>query len=673
MIKKSLRNRLIIAFIIVGLLPYIFFVTYTFLFSEKKIINEIVVTQIEKTNYTTSLINNHLESLIHDVKFLSNLDMMNDILSEDIDKRLSNTLIQKVKDYNLDIDMIVINTKYTVVASSNTKLLLNKFSKKYTFASEHGYFIELSKLYIYSKIFASFDTTKQIGILIMSYNLKNLNQFLTNQKEYHCFLANPAFTTFIGKKVDFNINISKEENSIITNDNVIVYKKLSHILVDWYIVYAVNKTIALSFLFDLINLISFLLPLSLLIIIAIALKYSAWIVQPIEKLTHATEEIIKTKNYTNIVEIKGKDEITKLSNSFNKMTQTTNFALRQLEEENKFRLTRFVQLINFFNTIIQTNNEEECLHLSIDYLKTLTKLEEIHFVKHSQDNTNYIHLHVNDFEKSKKWYFGSITLNIKEFEDKNEQQFYYSVATMITLQLDRIKMINTTVSVSNAKSAFISHISHELRTPLSAIMGYTAYLINYEMLLDEQLDIISNIDSSAHYLLSMINETLDIAKIEAGKMEVYFENIDALELTKSVYNMILPLAQSKEISLTIDNAIGEFRCNTDPKIFKQILINLLSNAIKFTSYGVITITLSCDKERINISIIDTGIGISEENLKILFHDFIQIKNSSEERQEGTGLGLSLSKRMAHLLNGDIYLKSDGIDKGTCAYFYIMLE
>ncbi|MBU0632873.1 HAMP domain-containing protein [bacterium] len=648
--------------------------TYTFFYSEKKILNEIITTQYNKTDYISHLIDNHLKLLVKDVRFLSNLDVMNDILSEDIDRRISNILIQKTKDYNLDMDLIVIDRHYIILSSSNNALLLKKFPKQYTFTSKNGYFIDASKLYIYSKIFASFDLQQEIGTLIMSYDLQNLNQYLINQKEYHSYLVNHEHSYFIGKDVGITIDNFKQKNSIITDKNVIVYKQLNGVLKGWYIVYGVNKEIALSFLFELTNLIAFLLPLSLLFIIFIALKYSKRIVQPVEKLTFVTDEIIKTKDYATTVNIEGEDEIAKLGNSFNKMIETTNNALKQLEYENSLRLTRFIQLIEIFNTIIQTNNEEECLKISTDYLKTLTKIEHIYFVKHARKNPDYTHLYVNDFEKSKKIYFGSLTLNIQGFQDKNEQRFYSSIITMIILQLDRVRLINKTISVSNAKSAFISLMSHELRTPLSAIIGYTEYMISYEELNDDQMDIISNIESSAHYLLSMINEILDITKIEAGKMEAYIQDVDVLKLTKSVYDMLLPLAQSKELQL--DFEYEESKNNiykTDAKMFKQIVVNLVSNAIKFTCEGSIKIKLLQQSDRVILSIKDTGIGISKDDIKNLFNDFTQIKNNLQEKHKGTGLGLSLSKKMAQILEGDVYLKSEGMGKGSTAYFYIMIK
>jgi len=304
----------------------------------------------------------------------------------------------------------------------------------------------------------------------------------------------------------------------------------------------------------------------------------------------------------------------------------------------------------------------------------LTKKEDLYFVKYAQSNKSFIPLYVNDFEKNKIVYFGSISLDLKEFDDKNEQQFYTSIATMIALQLDKIRLIQKTISISEAKSSFISHISHEFRTPINAVIGYAQYLISYEELPDEQLDIISNIESSAHYLLNMINEILDIAKIEAGKTDAQVEDTDIALLTQSVFTMLSPLSADKNLDLTLDSTELEGKLfKTDPKLYKQVIINLLSNAIKFTTKGSVDIKLSLQEDKILFSVTDSGVGIAKEDINKLFNDFTQIRNALQSEYKGTGLGLSLSKKIANLLDGDINLTSKGVGHGTTALFYIMIK
>ncbi|RUM66793.1 MAG: hypothetical protein DSZ03_00580, partial [Sulfurimonas sp.] len=200
------------------------------------------------------------------------------------------------------------------------------------------------------------------------------------------------------------------------------------------------------------------------------------------------------------------------------MIRTTHEALQHLEHENNMRLQRLIQLIDIFNTIIQTKSESDCIAVSVAYLKELTAKEDITFSKEPQPRSGSMALYGNDFEHNEPLYYGYISLDLDTFDDTNEQEFYRSIATMIMLQLDRIRLIERTLSASHAKSAFISSMSHELRTPLNAIIGFAQYLLAYESLTDDQQDSIAHMESSAQYLLGMINDILDIAKIEAGKM-----------------------------------------------------------------------------------------------------------------------------------------------------------
>ena len=186
---------------------------------------------------------------------------------------------------------------------------------------------------------------------------------------------------------------------------------------------------------------------------------------------------------------------------------------------------------------------------------------------------------------------------------------------------------------------------------------------------DEQIDTVGNIESSAQYLLEMINEILDIAKIEAGKMEAFIETVNVSSILQTSYNMLHPLASDKnlEFEFIYDDII---ETQTDPKMFQQIVINLLSNAIKFTKEGLVTLKLFNDDEKIYVSVKDTGVGIIQEDIDNLFTDFTQVENVMQKSHKGTGLGLSLSKKMAKILGGDITLHSDGLGKGTEVVFFI---
>jgi len=305
-------------------------------------------------------------------------------------------------------------------------------------------------------------------------------------------------------------------------------------------------------------------------------------------------------------------------------------------------------------------------------IKKLTNQNELYFVK---EPLKYgIDIYVTNFESKRKDYFGSISLTADTLNNKLEKNFYTSIASMLTLQLDKIRLMEQTKSASKAKSAFISNMSHELRTPLNSIIGFSQLLIMYEDLTENQQDSVSSIESSAQFLLNMINEILDIAKIESGKMEVHLKSFNPLDIVESSYAMLLPLAEDKSINFElIDTRCTIHEIKTDPKLFQQIILNLLSNAIKFTENGSITLEIYNNQDTLTIQIKDTGIGIDKESIKQLFNDFTQVENVMQKTHKGTGLGLSLSKKMANILGGDVILSSEGLKKGSLALFTLSLK
>ncbi len=669
---KSLRNKLIVSFFVIGFVPFVIMIAYTVFFSETKLVNKVIAEQLTKADVVIHLINTHINSIKKEINFIGSLDIMDDIISDDIDKRISIILTKKVDDFNLDVEMFVINEKFNIIASSNKEKLFQSFEDIKLLQHSNGEYISKSHLYIYSEIYASFDTKKHLGYLILKYNLKNLKNFLTYQDGIYSYIINKKSSLIIGDKISLKLNLSKDEGSLITDKHLIVYKKFLTQLKGFYLVYAVDKDISLKILYDFVKFISYISIVILFLIIYISIRYSKDIVLPIEKLTSVTEKIIKDQDYSTRLSTHSKDELAILTLSFNTMLQTTSHALKRLEEENTLRLKRFTQLIKIFNMIIQTTSQKECIEVSVSEIKKLTNNNDLVF--HKEPNKDAIELYVTDFEKNKKFYFGSISLSMQNIEDLNEREFYTSIASMITLQLDRIRLIDRTMAVSKAKSAFISNMSHELRTPLNAIIGFSQFLIAYEELTDDQRETIGSIESSAHYLLNMINEILDITKIEAGKMEARFEYVNLVELIHNCYNMLKPLADDKNLNfelITDKFTIKKFK--TDPKMFQQIVVNLISNAIKFTEKGSITLELLHSNTHIFVKITDSGIGISKKDMAKLFNDFTQVENIMQKKHKGTGLGLSLSKKMANILGGDVDLSSDGLGNGSVAVFSLEIQ
>ena len=225
------------------------------------------------------------------------------------------------------------------------------------------------------------------------------------------------------------------------------------------------------------------------------------------------------------------------------------------------------------------------------------------------------------------------------------------------------------LSASRAKSDFLANMSHELRTPLNAIIGYSELLL--EEAEDEQKADISDdllrIKRSGEHLLSLINDVLDLSKIEAGKMELRCESFAPIDLIEEVMTTIEPLARKRDnrLEVSMGSELGEIYA--DRVKLRQVLINLLSNACKFTEHGTIRLAVTrvhdSDGDYMNIAIQDTGIGISKDAQSALFEQFKQVDSSRSRKYEGSGLGLALSRQFCHMMGGEILLKSE-VGKGS---------
>jgi signal transduction histidine kinase len=214
-------------------------------------------------------------------------------------------------------------------------------------------------------------------------------------------------------------------------------------------------------------------------------------------------------------------------------------------------------------------------------------------------------------------------------------------------------------SADRLKSAFLATMSHELRTPLNSIIGFTGILMQERPgpLNDEQKKQLGMTQNSARHLLSLINDVLDISKIEAGQLKIIVQNFSLPEVINKVVETSNPFADKKNLKLTvaIEDNVSEIR--SDKLRVHQILLNLVNNAIKFTDAGSIIIECQKVNDHIKIKISDTGMGIENDKLELLFKPFMQIDTGLTRKYEGTGLGLSICRKLTEMLNGKIEVES----------------
>ena len=239
-------------------------------------------------------------------------------------------------------------------------------------------------------------------------------------------------------------------------------------------------------------------------------------------------------------------------------------------------------------------------------------------------------------------------------------------------EIKMVKVKEDAEKANNAKSNFLAQMSHELRTPLNSILGF-AQLLQLDSdnpLNEQQIQNLEKVSSAGNHLLELINEVLDLSKIEAGKIQLKIEPVETHKILQEVISLIQPSAKDSEISLNVSNL-------QQPEIFvegdylrvKQILLNLISNAVKFNKpKGSVTVSITPIDENIRVSVEDTGPGISPDNLSRLFTPFERLR-VEDTQVEGTGIGLTISKKLAQAMKGDIEVVST---LGTGSTFSLML-
>jgi signal transduction histidine kinase len=224
-------------------------------------------------------------------------------------------------------------------------------------------------------------------------------------------------------------------------------------------------------------------------------------------------------------------------------------------------------------------------------------------------------------------------------------------------------------SADRLKSTFLATMSHELRTPLNSIIGFTGILLQGLAgdLNAEQSKQLGMVQGSARHLLALINDVLDISKIEAGQLVLSRDTFHIQDCVDSCLAALAPLAHKKGLRLRheVDDGIGPMR--GDRRRVEQVLLNLVGNAIKFTERGEVTIRVADSADALNVSVRDTGIGIDPVNLGSLFKPFHQIEVGLARRHEGTGLGLSICRRLLDLMGGTIGVDSK-VGEGSCFHF-----
>lgn len=240
----------------------------------------------------------------------------------------------------------------------------------------------------------------------------------------------------------------------------------------------------------------------------------------------------------------------------------------------------------------------------------------------------------------------------------------------VGLQESLIQAKEQAEAADRLKSVFLATMSHELRTPLNSIIGFTGIMLQglAGPLAPEQSKQLGMVRTSANHLLALINDVLDLSKIEAGQMELAIEPVDMRQVIERVSQMTVPLAHKQGLALQIEIAPEVGRVRGDRRRLEQVLINLVNNALKFTEQGEVRIGCKVSDGQVVTQVSDTGIGLKPEDLNKLFKPFQQLETGLARRREGSGLGLSICQKLVILMGGQISAASDGPGRGSTFTF-----
>jgi signal transduction histidine kinase len=244
--------------------------------------------------------------------------------------------------------------------------------------------------------------------------------------------------------------------------------------------------------------------------------------------------------------------------------------------------------------------------------------------------------------------------------DQDDLDLAEELGRRTAIAIENARLYRAAQEANRAKADFLAIMSHELRTPLNAIMGY-ADLLDAEVsgpLRPNQRKQLWRVRASASHLLQLIDEILGFARMEAGVAEVRLQRVAGADLAQEAAAVIEPVATAKGLELRVDAPDRSTVIETDAGKARQILVNLLSNAVKFTKAGVVEVAFRAEEGRAKFIVRDTGIGIPRDQIERIFDPFWQVERPTTRRFGGTGLGLSVSRRFARLLRGELVVGSE---------------
>ncbi|WP_457593977.1 HAMP domain-containing sensor histidine kinase [Hydrogenimonas sp.] len=669
--RISIRLKLILAFFSIIVVGYLVIV-YLFSESESKVLKQRAIDDLKtRANYSAEHLKHHLDALAKEVLFLSRLELMDDLIAMDIDKRVAHILQKKRKDIGRNVEFYAFDAAGNPVVAekgAETDALYTALEGERSQKRRPIVFIFGKELVFAAPVYASFDESRLIGWLLLLQPLENLSADLQRTGGVLAWIVPPETL-----RPSLEQLFSPPEEEVLKRQYLYVTYPIGPPLEGWHLGYGLEKRIAFETIEQVQKILLFAFVVMLLLTSALTVMIDRRIIGPVRRLADTASKIVATNDYGMRVTPISKDEVGELAESFNRLMQKTAEAFEVIERQNRRHAQTLVGLMHFFSQMIQSETKEETIERACRELRRLTSAKAVTF---SDDLTGErpgcLLLECNLESGKKRRVYGTICIEGATETMAMESRFFEAAARMISLQIERIELLQTTREALRSKTSFFSALSHELRTPLGSILSLTQFLMTSQQCDENAKETLGRIESSASHLLQIINDILTMAKAELGKLEPRPQPCDLVALAEESVEMIQPLAEAKGLTFRCDFAVDSYPARTDPKLFRQIVINLLANSVKYTFEGGIFIGFYPLADGIEIVIEDTGIGIEPEALKEVFTEFYR-EYRAKGSNEGSGLGLALSKKMAEALHGDLVIESEGAGRGSRAVFTLYVS
>lgn len=665
--REHLAAKLLFIIFMVGIVPYAGLLFYTHLSEERQYNARLLSEHREQMLGTADRVREHFTQLYRELHFLAGSVVMEDLLINDLDQRVALLLDRYRSVYEDRVELIALDNNDRVLASTRAGDVGKPYRYRRAWDGETGperaVVTVASAFLLQVPVYSAAMGEEPIGCLVMEYRIENLARFNLAAPEAETVLFERSGTA-IGTLPLPAVVTDSGESTFVTDDAIWMVLPFEPWLPGWNLGYRLDREAQFSALEKLNRFAVLMLLFGVAAIAAAAYWFSKRIVAPLGLLQARASEMARHRRYDRPVTVASDDEIGRLAAAFNVLAEDVRTAFEALRRENVFRLRRLTQMIELFHRLMQTEEESVCLKTALEELETIAPEYNVRFSREGP-NEGMPSLYVHDFEHGKMKYYGSLLL--AGGLETEEEAFFHAIAAMIAARIEQIRAYRRLHRDAEAKTAFISHMSHDLRTPLHAILSQTQFLIGYGRLGDAEMEKVGSIEYAAQQLLGMINDLLDLARLDAGRYEPELETLGASEVALIVEEagaMLAPLAEQKGLALQMPARVSGGGVVADRRFLRQIILNLFSNAIKFTEQGGVTCRLLQTEDALCLLVEDTGRGMTPETLKCVFEPFVQSEGADSAR--GSGLGLALSRRFAQLFGAELQLASDGPGRGSTA-------